>query len=533
MDFLFYNGVVHTMDEKESVAEAVGVTDGKISFVGSNEEAAGLDAIQRIDLQGKLMLPGFIEGHMHLCSYAFTNHNVMLFDCRSVEECLEAARRFRENHPDAKWLYCRGWNEDNFVEKRYPTKEELDELCPDIPILMTRVCGHVGIINTLAFDRIFALKEARTLGNQMEREGGRLYEDAVQLYYHILETPSQEYVEDLIRFGMKKLNECGITTCQPDDFSAIPGADWKLIVAAYRSLEAKGEMTARIYEQCLFMRYNEYEEFLAEGFGTGQGGEYFTIGPLKLLQDGSLGAKTAALTEPYVGEESCGIVTISQEDMDRYLMTAQKNHMQVAVHCIGDRAMEMVLDAVEKAQAAYPLEDIRHGIVHVQITTKRILKRMAENQVIAYIQPVFIGYDMDIVEDRIGKERMKDTYAWKSMNDMGILTVGGSDAPIESFNILENIYFAVTREKLTGGPEGGWLPEQKVSVNDAVRMFTTNGAKARFGEKEYGQITKGYKADLVVLSDNIYEIEPHKIKDVRVVRTIVGGKTVYEDQASL
>ncbi len=529
MDLLFYNGVIHTMDEEERVVEAVGVTDGKISFVGSNEEAAKLEAAEKVDLGGKLMLPGFIEGHMHLCSYAFTNNNVMLFDCKSVEDCLEAAKRFRAAHDDLKWMYCRGWNEDNFTEKRYPTREELDAICPDIPILMVRVCGHVGICNTLAFNKIQELKEAKPLQNQMDFEGGRLYEDACQLYYHILEKPSQEYVEGLLKFGMKALNQCGITTCQPDDFSSIPGADWKLIMSAYKSLEERGEMTARVYEQCLFMRYPEYEEFLAEGYRTGQGGEYFTVGPLKLLQDGSLGAKTAALTKPYIGtEDNYGIVTIAQEDLDRYVMTSQKNNMQIAVHCIGDRAMEMVLEAIEKAQAACPREDCRHGIVHVQITTKEILERMAKDDVIAYIQPVFIGYDMDIVEDRIGKERTADTYAWKTMDDMGILTVGGSDAPIESFDILENIYYAVTREKLAGGPEGGWLPDQKVSVNEAVRMFTTHAAKARFGENEYGSVKEGMKADLVVLSDNIYEIEPHKIKDVKAIRTVVGGKTVYQ-----
>ena len=171
---------------------------------------------------------------------------------------------------------------------------------------------------------------------------------------------------------------------------------------------------------------------------------------------------------------------------------------------------------------------MRHGIVHVQITTKKILERMAKLGIVAYIQPVFIGYDMTIVEDRVGYERMQDTYAWKTMDDMGILTVGGSDAPIESFDIMENIYFAVTREKLAGGPEGGWLPHQKVSVNDAVKMFTTHAAKARFGENEFGQIKEGFHADLTVLSDNIYEIDPHEIKNVKAVRTVVAGKTVYE-----
>lgn len=529
MDLLFYNGVIHTMDDEERVVEAVGVTDGKITFVGSNEEAAKLEAKEKIDLEGKLMLPGLIEGHMHLCNYAFTNVNVALFDATSVEDCLARAKKFREDNPEAKWLYCRGWNEDNFTEKRYPTREELDEICPDIPILMTRVCGHVGITNSLAFDRIAALPEAAKLGDQMVRETGRLYEDSCQLYYNILEAPGQEYIKNLMRYSMKKLNEGGITQVHPDDFSAVPGTTWKDIMGAYKDLAANDEMTVRIYQQSLFLRYEDYQEFLAEGNRMGDTYGFYTVGPLKLLQDGALGAKTAALSEPYVGsEDNYGIVTIPQEDLDRYVLTAQEHGQSVAVHCIGDKAMDMFMDAVEKAQAACPRDDMRHGIVHVQITTKKILERMAKLGIVAYIQPVFIGYDMTIVEDRIGYERMQDTYAWKTMDDMGILTVGGSDAPIESFDIMENIYFAVTREKLAGGPEGGWLPHQKVSVNDAVKMFTTHAAKARFGENEFGQIKEGFHADLTVLSDNIYEIDPHEIKNVKAVRTVVAGKTVYE-----
>ena len=529
MDLLFYNGVIHTMDDEERVVEAVGVTDGKITFVGSNEEAAKLEAKEKIDLEGKLMLPGLIEGHMHLCNYAFTNVNVALFDATSVEDCLARAKKFREDNPEAKWLYCRGWNEDNFTEKRYPTREELDEICPDIPILMTRVCGLVGITYSLAFDRIAALPEAAKLGDQMVRESGRLYEDSCQLYYNILEAPGQEYIKNLMRYSMKKLNEGGITQVHPDDFSAVPGTTWKDVMNAYKDLAANDEMTVRIYQQSLFLRYEDYQEFLAEGNRMGDTYGFYTVGPLKLLQDGALGAKTAALSEPYVGsEDNYGIVTIPQEGLDQYVLTAQQHGQSVAVHCIGDKAMDMFMDAVEKAQAACPRDDMRHGIVHVQITTKAILERMAKLGIVAYIQPVFIGYDMTIVEDRVGYERMQDTYAWKTMDDMGILTVGGSDAPIESFDIMENIYFAVTRQKKNGTPKGGWLPEEKLTVEEAVKLFTVNAAKACYQENDMGMIKNGMRADLVVLNENIFEIDPETIKDVKVLKTITGGRTVYE-----
>ncbi|MBQ2217538.1 MAG: amidohydrolase family protein, partial [Firmicutes bacterium] len=165
---------------------------------------------------------------------------------------------------------------------------------------------------------------------------------------------------------------------------------------------------------------------------------------------------------------------------------------------------------------------------HAQITTPHILQRMAEDNVIAYIQPVFVGTDMDICEDRIGHDRAKDTYAWKTMQDLGILTIGGSDAPVERFDVLENIYFAVTRQKLNGTPVGGWLPEQKLSVYDAVKLFTVNAAKSCFMEDELGQIKEGYLADLVVLSDDIFSIDPNMIKDVSVTRTISRGRTVFQ-----
>lgn len=529
LDRLLCNGIVHTMDEERPTAEAVGIKDGRIAFVGSNEEAAAMEAAEKVDLGGKTVLPGFNEGHMHLGGYSFSNMNVKLADARSVQDILDSLKQRLAEEPDAKWLYGRGWNDQNFTdEKRYPTREELDSVSSDIPILVVRACGHAAITNTIGMEKIVALPEAEEMmADRIHPTTGELNEGAVKLFYKVMEERSVEEVEKLLLFGMNKLAECGITCCQTDDLKAIPAAPWRTVIQAYKNLEARGEMPVRIYEQCLFTENEAFEEFVAEGYRTGQG-DVFKIGPLKLLLDGSLGARTAALTKPYVGtKDSYGILIFTQEQMNRFAVLAQKENIQIAVHCIGDRAMEVTLEAFEEANRQYPGTDRRHGIVHAQLTTREILDRMAKDDVVAYIQPVFVATDMDITEARVGEEWMQETYAWKTMNELGILTVGGSDAPVESFDIMDNIYFAVTRQKLNGFPEGGWLPQEKVSVYEAVEMFTTHGAKSAFQENELGKLKEGFKADMVVLEEDVFAVPDDRIKDIAVCETIMGGKTTY------
>ena len=540
MDTVLYNGRIYTMEAEGQAVQAIGIRDNKIVFVGSNEEAAGLKADQMIDLQGRTVLPGFNEGHMHLASYGHIYHHVTLFHCRSVAECLEEIRRFRLEHPQAAYVFARGWNEDYFEEKRYPTRQELDAVCADVPVELVRVCGHMSVCNSKAIELIDNLSQAAEFRAVDQIVDGFLYENAIELFDAILPEPTFEEVEEMLLYAMRDLNRCGITTCQTDDFGAIAGAGWERIIEAYKDLEARGLMTVRVYEQCLFIRQAQLEEFLTAGHRTGQGGDFFKIGPLKLLQDGSLGAKTALLTKPYLGTASVGgdpetggngelgIGIFTQEELDSIIELAHRSGMQIAVHCIGDGAMNMVLDSLERAQKLWPRSDCRHGIVHVQLSTREILERMAANDVIAYIQPVFVDYDMDMVPQRVAGPFI-DIYAWKSMENLGILTVGGSDAPVESFDVLNNLYYAVTREHLTGGPEGGWLPEQKVSAYQAVSMFTTHGAKACFQEEHLGRLLPGMLADLVVLSKDPFEVDGYELKNIQVEMTIVDGKIVYDN----
>lgn len=529
MDKLFYNGIIATLDDTDRIAEAVGIKNGIISFVGTNEEADKISADVRIDLEGKLMLPGFVDGHMHLLSYAFVESSVKLFECKSVEETIEKSTEYlKSGEKNIKWLYCRGWNEEKFRVKRYPTRKELDNISTDMPIIFVRVCAHVAVCNSYALNKIRELQEYKALEKEINLETGLIKEGALSLFFSILEKPSQDFVENLIKLAMKDLNSAGITGCQCDDFLSIPGSDWELIINAYKSLQEKNEMTVRVYEQCLFEKINNFKKFLAKGYRTGQGEDFFRIGPLKLLQDGSLGARTAALLEPYKDSDNVGIAAFTQPQLDEIIGLAHDNNMQLAVHCIGDRAMKMTIDSIKKAKMRNPKKDCRHGIVHAQITNKNILDEMAANSIIAYIQPVFVDLDMDIVEERIGSKRMDKVYAWNSMNEMDILCVGGSDAPVVSFNVMENIYFAVTRKNIHGNPSEGWLPEEKVTVEDAVKMFTKNPSYSSFSEKQNGTIQIGKRADFVVLSENIYEIDPDRIKDIKIAATIVNGNIVYK-----
>ena len=502
MDRIFYNGKISTLDADDTFCSAVGVKDGKIVFTGTDEEAAAFEAKERIDLKGRLLLPGFVDSHLHMLHYAFVANSVRLFDCKSVEETYAAAKARldkREERP-LNWLFCRGWNEEHFDRPVYPTKTELDALADDIPVIMVRVCGHMAVTNTCGLEKLKKIKEYPEIKNEIDEETGLLKENAVQFYYSVLDAPPAEEIEYLIKYSIADLNKAGITGIQSDDLASLPGKDWRRIMNAYKSLDSRGELNLRIYEQCLFERFEDLKTFIGEGYRTGDCGGRFTIGPVKLLHDGALGARTAA----------------------------DENHMQIAVHCIGDRAMDMVLTAIEKSPARADNPKNRHGIVHCQITNRRILERMAKDNVLAYIQPVFVDLDMDIVEDRIGKERMDGVDAWKSMLDLGIRTMGGSDAPVVSFDIMENIYFAVTRKNIHGKPENGWIPEEKLPVSEAVRLFTKYPAYGSYSEDVNGTVEPGKNADFVILSEDIYSVDPDRIKDIKVDMTVVAGETVYE-----
>ena len=541
MDKIILNGKIATMASKDmSWAEAIAIKDRKIAKVGTNEEILALkkDDTEIIDLEGKTVLPGFNDSHMHLLSYGYSCRAVNLNGTESIDDIVGRIKDFIEdkNIKEGKWIVGRGWNDDYFKdEKTFPTRYDLDKASTEHPIAIIRACGHIQIANSKALELAGITKDTSQIEGgkfDLDEKGepiGIFRENAVELLTSKIPEPTVEDIKEMLLEGIEDANACGITSIQTDDFEAIPGKNYENIIKAYRELEDEGKLSLRIYEQCLLPSMERLKGFLDSGYRTELGNEYFKIGPLKLLGDGSLGARTAALTKPYADcPETCGIPVFTQEEIDELVEVAHNNGMQIAVHCIGDKAMYMAFEAIEKALAKNPKKDHRNGIVHCQITDEYLLNKFKELNMIAYIQPIFIDYDWKIVESRIGSELLKTSYNWKTLLHSGVHIACGSDAPVESFDVLNGIYEAVTRKDLKGNPEGGWMPEQKLTVEEAVWGFTKAGSYTSFEEDIKGSIEEGKVADIVVLSRNIFEIPEDEIKDIEVEMTIFDGEIVYE-----
>ena len=541
MDKIILNGKIATMVSKYiSWAEAIAIKDKKIAKVGTNEEVLDLksDNTEIIDLKGKTVLPGFNDSHMHLLSYGYSCRAVNLNGTESIDGIVERIKDFikDKNIKKGKWIVGRGWNDDYFKdEKTFPTRYDLDRVSTEHPIAIIRACGHIQIANSKALELAGITKDTPQIeGGKFDLDENReptgiFREKAIELLTSQIPEPTVEDIKEMLLEGIEDANSCGITSIQTDDFEAIPGNNFHNILKAYRELEEEGKLSLRIYEQCLLPSMDRINSFLNSGYRTGWGNEYFRIGPLKLLGDGSLGARTAALTQPYADcPDTRGIPVFTQEEIDELVEVAHNNDMQVAVHCIGDKAMYMTFEAIEKALNKNPREDHRHGIVHCQITNEYLLNKFKELNTVAYIQPIFLDYDWKIVKDRVGEKLEKTSYNWKTLLDSGVHIACGSDAPVESFNVLNGIYEAVTRKDLKGNPEGGWMPEQKLTVEEAVYGFTKAGAYTSFEEDIKGSIEEGKLADIVVLSKNIFEIPEDEIKNIEVEMTIFDGEIVYE-----
>ena len=532
---IYYNGKVFTGDE--NLRQAFVVKEGKFIYLGNNEDALKYkdENAEIIDLDGKFVCPGFNDSHMHVLGYGYSLKMIELAkNTSSLKEVKDTIKDYINSNTlrENEWILGRGWNHDYFKDvNRFPTKDDLDNVSKDYPICIIRACGHVCVVNSKA------LELASINKNTLQVEGGQFdidkngepngifRENALNLIYNKIPKPDKEDIKNMILKACKSLNSYGVTSAQTDDFIVFPGLDYEIIIDAYKELASEGKLTVKIYEQAQLAQKEELENFLAKGYTTGVGDNYFKIGPLKLLGDGSLGARTAYLNEPYSDDyKTSGICTYTQEQFDEMVELAHKNNMQVAIHAIGDKAMDMVVNSIEKALNNYPRNNHRHGVVHCQLTTDNLLNRFRDLQLHAYVQSIFLDYDINIVEDRIGPYRSKTSYNFNRLFKDTTMS-NGSDCPVELPNVLNGIYCAVSRKTLNG--KGPFLPNEAMSVKDALLSFTKMSAYASFEEDIKGEIAVNKFADFVILSDNILDIDVDKIKDVKVLNTFIDGKCVY------
>lgn len=532
MDLILYNALVHTVDDEIPFASSVAIKGNKIYKIGTDEEILKIktDKTILIDCNQNMVLPGFNDSHMHLFNTGQLLSWVDLNKARSIEDVINITKDYIINNPNKYFIVGHGWNQDLFASnKRFIKRYDLDKVSIDLPILLYRVCGHVLVANSKAIELANINPMTKVNGGSFNLDTGVFEENAIDLVTKIVPEPTVQEIKEILVKAMKYLNRYGITSVQTDDFSPISSIGYKNVLQAYLELEKENKITVRIYEQSLLPNINILKDFINNGYHTGWGDNLFKIGPLKLIADGSLGARTAALRNPYNDNPNTqGILTYTDNELYELIEFAHLNNMQIAIHGIGDKAIEQILNQYEKVLKKYPKNNHRHGIVHVQITVEDLLNKFKELNVLAYVQPIFIDYDHKIVFDRVGNTLANTSYALKSIINKGINLSIGTDSPIESVNPFNNIYCAITRKSLNGSPSNGYNINERISIYEAIKHYTLKSAYASFEEGIKGKIKENYLADLIIIDTNIINLNPASLLNTQVLMTIMDGKIVYK-----
>jgi predicted amidohydrolase YtcJ len=532
-DLVLTGGSVFTADAASTVAEAVAVREGRISWVGPAGEAEGQAGpeTQVVDLEGRTVVPGFQDAHLHPAEGGLTALRCDLHEATSREACLETIARYSAEHPELDWIVGTGWSIDSF-EGGTPTRADLDAVVPDRPAFFDNRDGHGAWVNTVALAAGGITRETPDPpGGRIERlesgePQGTLHEDAMEIVMKLLPPTTHEEWEQAILGAQAAHHALGITAWQDARVEAGP-------LAAYRSLAERGELTMRVEGNLLWDRErgDEQLEELVELRSVGSVGR-LRIRGAKIFADGVLENFTGALLDPYVGTDNYGISMVAPEDLRRIVTLLDARDFQVHMHTIGDRAVRDALDALQAAQEANGRRDMRHHLAHLQLVHPDDLPRFAELGVVANVSPYWAcrsGYVEDMTEPFIGPERSARMYPFGSLLRAGARLAFGSDWTVSTANPLLQIEVAVTRI----APDTRWLepllPEEGIDLTTALTTFTAGSAYVNFLEGETGTLEPSKSADLAVLDRDVLDPGAGPIGDASVVLTLLAGETVYAD----
>lgn len=524
----FINGKVYTVNDKQPLAEAVLIEGNKIKYVGTTEEIKKLiDAsTELIDLSGRLMLPGFIDDHVHFTSGGFYLQGIDLRVAKSTAEFKEILKKYAEKNK-GKWITGGNWDHEAWEVKDLPTKEMIDEFTKNTPVFVDRFDGHMALANS------HALKLAKITKDTPSPEGGLIVKDpktgeptgilkdnAMGLIYSIIPQQTNEATYKAALTALNHAKELGVTSIQDITYSQD--------LAAYKRLENEGKLTCRIYTR---MPVADYKKLVKDKIKIGYGSDKLKLGSLKGFADGSLGSSTAWFFEPYFQDTTTSGLAmdiVTDGSLREWSIDADKNGLQLSVHAIGDKANNYMLNLYQEIISKNPKWDRRFRIEHAQHVRFEDIPRFAELGVIASVQPYHAIDDGVWAEKRIGPERIKYTYPFRTFLDNKVMLCFGTDWTVAPLNPLLGIYAAVTRRTLDDKNPNGWIPEQKISAVEAIKAYTINNAYAAFEENVKGSIEVGKFADLVVLNEDILILDPVKIKDVKVDMTIFDGKVIFK-----
>jgi hypothetical protein len=523
----FINGKIYTVDVKQPVANAVVTSGNKIIYTGNNSGAKKFidGKTEIIDLNGRLMLPGFIDGHTHFINGGFYMTGLDLRQAASTNEFKKFLKEYIELHR-GKWITGGSWDHQAWEIKELPVKEMIDPFTGDTPVFIERIDKHMALANSLALKLAGIKKDTvcptggEIVKNPVTDEPtGILKDNAMPLIYSIIPGQSEKEIDEAALMALGEAKKNGITSIH--DITYIND------LLAYQRLEKEGKLSCRVYTR---LPIADYKNLTGEGIQFYNKSSKIKTGSLKAFSDGSLGAGTAWFFDNYPGEQTSGLAaeTVLDGRLKTWALEADKNKFQLSIHAIGDKANNYVLDLFENIIKINPVWDRRFRIEHAQHIRKSDIKRFADMNVIASVQPYHLIDDGTWAEKKLGSERIKEAYPYKSLIDAGVTLCFGSDWTVAPLNPILGIYAAVTRSTLDGKNPDGWIPEQKIGVEDAIKGYTINNAFAAFEEDIIGSIEAGKFADFVVLDSDILEIAPDKIKDVKVDMTVSDGKIIYQ-----
>lgn len=529
-DLVLLNGKIWTVNEQQAEVEAIAIAGGRIVATGASAEIRKWVGSQTrvIDLQGRRVVPGFNDAHVHFLDGGRGLASVQLRDARTPTEFRDRIRDFAAKLPKGRWILNGNWDHENWQPANLPARQLIDEVTGDHPVFINRLDGHMALANSLAL-KLAGVTRATTdpPGGTIVRDGqgeptGVLKDAAMSYVYKVIPDASADEMSEAIKAAQRYAAENGVTSVQ--DMSASPD-----VFAVYQRLLERGELTVRIYGH---QPLTAWERLARVGVRAGFGNDKLKIGGLKGFADGSLGSTTALFFAPYLDDpKTAGLPSdemFPESKMLNNILQADKAGLQIAVHAIGDKANQTILDMFAEVEKQNGGRDRRFRIEHAQHLRAEEIKRFANQRIIASMQPYHAIDDGRWAENRIGAERAKGTYAFRALLDAGAVLAFGSDWYVAPMEPLLGIYGAVTRRTLDGKRPQGWVPEQKISVAEALRAYTLGSAYASFDEKGKGSLEVGKLADLVVLSADIFKIDPGQIDKAKVVLTIFDGKVIYE-----
>jgi hypothetical protein len=524
MDFAIFSSRIFTGNPAQPWAEALKITDEQITHVGSNAEvkdACGSNT-EKLDLPGMLVTPGLVDAHCHFVSLGRAFKMVNLRDVSSLAEVRERIQKAAASRKPGDWIVGRGWNHHQWSDGREPTRQDLDDITPDNPAMMVRACGHSLWVNTAALERAAITRDTpNPYGGQIDKDPASgeptgLLREANDLIVKHMPLPDLEQRKQMALAAQEHALRCGITgvhTCETL-------TEWEALAA----LEAEGKLKLRVYH---LLPPDDLDQAAARGIKPGHGSSRLWFNHVKLFADGSLGSGTALMHEPYADDPTeCGIACLEREDLEDKIRLAYSRGCDVAIHAIGDLALTNALESIAAARKQYPGEH-RDRIEHVQIYRPQDLALFRELDVVASVQPVFLGTDWAPADRRWGSERCRHAYAWKSLLESKLRVQFGSDTPVESINPLYGIHAAVTRQDPSGQPNGGWFPDQKLSLDESIKGFTAVAAWNTRRENQLGSIAPGKWADLTVFEKDLFNLSPEEWLSVKTAMTVVHGEVVY------